>query len=243
MIGAYCVNGALNIPIVIMMAFCLPDLQDGLNDATGYPIIYILLKAMDVKWVTAAIAVLIVFLQFSNMSYLAAVSRDLFAFARDEGMPFSGWFQKVHPRRHIPMNAVLASCVFSVLISLIYIGSITALYAILSICLVAFLQCYMISLSCVLWRRIYYPETLPPRYFNLGRWGVPLNTWSVVYCAWAFVWSFWPETTPVDATNFNWASPLFVGTVLISLGLWFLGRRKYYTGPVVLVEGRKEHFH
>jgi hypothetical protein len=76
---------------------------------------------------------------------------------------------------------------FSFCLSLIYIGSPTAFYAITSLMTVALLQCYMFSIGSILWRRIKYPETLPTGTFMLGKWGIPLNAFAVVWCAWSFV--------------------------------------------------------
>lgn len=74
----------------------MPDLNAALNDEpTGYVVIYVLRQTMSIGWATAFIAAVIVILFASNVSYLAAVSRDLFAFARDSGVPFPQWTAKV----------------------------------------------------------------------------------------------------------------------------------------------------
>ena len=69
----------------------------------------------------------------------------------------------------------------------------------------------------VLWRRVYHPGTLPPSDFRLGRWGIPVNAMAVIYSFWAFFWCFWPEATPVDASGFNWSSPIFVSVLIIAM--------------------------
>lgn len=38
------------------------------------------------------------------MTNMAAASRQLFAFARDGGIPFTGWFETVLERWQIPLN-------------------------------------------------------------------------------------------------------------------------------------------
>lgn len=72
----------------------MPNLEDALSDPTGYPVIYVLRQTMSIGWATALMSAIIVILYFSNVSYLAAVSRDLFAFARDFGVPFAPWTAK-----------------------------------------------------------------------------------------------------------------------------------------------------
>lgn len=130
---------------------------------------------------------------------------------------------------------MIVTSVISFVLSLIYIGSTVAFYAITSLLTVALLQCYMFSIGSILWRRIYLPDTLPPTQFSLGRFGIPVNAAAVIYCAWAFFWSFWPIATPVTAEGFNWAAVIFVGVLIFAM-LWYAIRaRHFYEGPVVLV--------
>ena len=90
----------------------------------------------------------------------------------------------------------------------------------------------------MLWRRIFYPETLPPAKFSLGKWGIPINAAGVIYAFWAFFWAFWPTYNPVEPASFNWASVLFTAT-LIGAGTHFVFvARHKYLGPVTKVEGR-----
>lgn len=86
----------------------------------------------------------------------------------------------------------MVTSVLSICLSLIYIGSLVAFYAITSLLTVALLQCYYISIGCVLWRRITHPETLHPAEFSLGKFGIPINIAAVVYAMWCFFWAFWP---------------------------------------------------
>ena len=68
---------------------------------------------------------------------------------------------QVHPKFHIPVNAVILTSVISFILSLIYIGSTVAFYAITSLLTVALLQCYMFSIGSILWRSvIIHPPTL-----------------------------------------------------------------------------------
>jgi choline transport protein len=176
------------------------------------------------------------------MTYLAAVTRDIWAFARDQGFPFSNYLAHVDQKRRIPVRATFLTSIVSICLSLIYIGSPVAFYAITSLLTVALLQCYCLSIGCLLWRRIKYPETLPPAKFSLGRFGIPLNIMAVIYALWCFFWAFWPTYNPVTASGFNWASVLFVSTLIGAAIHFVVKARKRYVGPVALIEGRKVKF-
>lgn len=239
MMTVYVVNFSVILIVYVTLAYHIPSVEDSLNDPTLYPAVYVLRQAWGPAGVTAILVLTTLVLIASNITYLAAVTRDLFAFARDGGLPFSSWLSRVDKGRAIPVNATVLSSGIAILLSLIYIGSPVAFYAITALGSVALLQCYCVSIGCLLWRRIYHPETLPPTQFSLGRWGIPINIMAVIVTLWSFFWSFWPQYTPVAADDFNWASPIFVLVIIMSMVFFIVKGRKTYQGPVVEVEGRK----
>jgi len=226
---------------LVTIAYHMPDIDMALLDATNYPVIHVLRESMPLPWLNVVLVVILLLVILGNLSYLASVTRDLFAFARDQGLPFSNWIATVDPKRSIPTNACIVTGTTTALLSLVYIGSPTAFYAVISLNTVAILQCYCLSISCLLWRRIAHPETLPPAKFALGAWGIPTNIAAVLFSLYSFFWCFWPQSTPVTAEGFNWAAPIFVLTGVIAFGYYFMGGSKKYHGPVVLVEGRNMH--
>ena len=130
------------------------------------------------------------------------------------------------------------TCGFTVVMSLINIGSTVAFNALLSLGTVALMATYVISIGCVTLKRL-RRESLPDSRWTLGRWGLPINITAFLYSIWAFFWSFWPNSMHVTAVNFNWACVIFVGLMSISGLLYVLHARHVYEGPVVKVEGRK----
>ncbi|KAK5115890.1 hypothetical protein LTR62_000346 [Meristemomyces frigidus] len=235
MMSVYIINFLLIFVAIITTCFAMPDLSAALTDPSLYATVYVLRQSMSTAWLTCVLVMIICLLICSNVAYLTAVTRDLFAFSRDNGLPFSGWIATIHPKHHVPVNAVILTSLLSFVLSLIYIGSSVAFYAITSLLTVALLQCYLFSIGSILWRRIYRPATLPPSHFSLGRWGVPINIAGVIYAAWAFFWAFWPIATPVTAAGFNWASVIFAAVLVFAFVHYVIKARHVYTGPVVLV--------
>lgn len=238
MIIVYLINLVLNILTTATLCYHMPDVKAALADASTYPAIWVLRQVMSNTWLTVLLVLIIALLVIGAMTYLTAVSRDLFAFGRDNGLPFSAWIAAIDKRRHIPINAYIVTAVIGGAMCLIYLGSSVAFYAICSLCAVALLQCYCLSIGCILWRRIYHPETLPPATFSLGKYGILLNFMALIFGLWSFFWCFWPTEYPITANGFNWSSPIFA-TVLIVAGIYYMfwGRFKY-DGPVTLVRGR-----
>ncbi|OAL24287.1 hypothetical protein AYO20_10714 [Fonsecaea nubica] len=238
MFWAYISNGVLGLVLVVTYNFALTDVDAALNDPTEYPFIWIFRQAVSTGGVNALTILILILVIASNISFNASTSRQTFAFARDRGLPFSNWIGAVNPKLHIPANAVTLTCIISCLLAIINIGSSAAFNAIISVQVCALMFSYTISISCVLYRRVYHPELLPKARWSLGKLGVPINVFSVVYSLFAFFWSFWPNGTPVDAESFNWSVVLFFGVMIISGVFYVVQGRKVYTGPVVTVEGR-----
>jgi hypothetical protein len=96
-------NGIFQLAMVILLLFTIGDPLTTLETPTGYPIIQILYGATNSY---AGTVVLMAILMFNGMvamfSSLASVSRLTWAFARDKGLPFSGFLGHVSYRRVSP---------------------------------------------------------------------------------------------------------------------------------------------
>lgn len=239
MISVWLINTTMAFACLITIAYHLPEVDKALADPSMYPVIYILRQSMSKEWMTVLLSFMLFLLICGNMTYLAAVTRDIWAFASDQGLPFSSWIGRVNQKRHIPVNAIAVTSCVAMVLSLIYIGNTTAYFAMVSLVAVALLQCYSLSIGCILWRRIAKPDTLPPAKFPLGRWGIPINAAAVAYSLYAFFWAFWPMSTPTNPDIFNWACVLFVGTLFIAAIHFVLVARHKYFGPVARVQGRQ----
>lgn len=104
-----------------------------------------------------------------NLSVLAAGSRQAWAFARDDGLPFSGWLRKITTvGTPIPLNSIIISLFITCIVSLLNLGSVTAFNSIVGLLSGSGGISYTISISCVLWRRL-SGQTLPSSPFSLGK--------------------------------------------------------------------------
>lgn len=90
-------NGALGFIMLVTYCFCLGDDVDGiLGTKTGYPFIQVFYNVTkSAGGASAMTAILIVLTVCSCISNVATASRQLFAFARDGGMPFSSFLADV----------------------------------------------------------------------------------------------------------------------------------------------------
>ncbi|KKY37784.1 putative gaba-specific permease [Diaporthe ampelina] len=235
MILTTAVNGLLGWIMIITFAFCVgPDVEDILATPTGYPFMAVFLNSTKstASATTMSIFILLMLVS-SNLSIVATASRQLFAFARDEGLPFSAWFARVS-RNELPMNAIVVTFVTSALLSLINIGSATALNSITSLSTNALLSSYICSIGCMIWRR-WTGAPLLPSHFSLGRWGLALNIASIAFLISAFVFAFFPMSPKPSADVMNWNVLIYGVVVVGSVLYYFLKGRHRYVGPVEYV--------
>ena len=136
---------------------------------------------------------------------IRTASRQMFAFARDRGLPFSDFLCRVRPGWDIPLNAVSVSFVVTCLLSLINLGSAVAFNAIVSLAVGAILSSYIISISCVALRKIRKDRPLPAARWSLGRYGLPINIAAVLFLLVIYLFAFFPLATPVTAETMNWS--------------------------------------
>jgi choline transport protein len=237
MVGGYFLNGIMGLVLLVPYLFAITSMNDALNEPNGYPFLWVFGNAVSPGGVVGLTILPLAVIFGSTISLNLTTSRQTWAFARDHGLPFSKWISYVDPKRMVPTNAIIMTCVITALLSLINIGSDVAFNAIVSLNLVTLMLSYCVSIGCVLFRRLFHPHLLPHCRWSLGRWGLPVNIGGLLYSLLTFFWSFWPASTPVDLLIFNWAVVMFVGVAAISVVDYWVRGRKIFTGPVVLVEG------
>lgn len=240
MFWSFIINGILALIFLVAYVFAIPSVNDAINDPTTYPFIYVFRIALPTSGVNGLTVLILIVVIASNIDYNASTSRQTFAFARDNGLPFSKWIAHIHPEKEIPVNAIAVTCMISALLALINIGSTVAFDAMVSLSTVALTLSYSVSISCVLHRRLFHPELLLHASWSLGRLGVFVNSVGLIYVVFAFFWSFWPQNTPVNLQSFNWAVVIFLGIFILSMFMYLVGGRKTYSGPVTSVQGRQE---
>jgi choline transport protein len=158
-------------------------------------------------------------------------SRQMFAFARDGGLPGGPWLAHVSPTWNLPFNSIFVTFITSSLLSLITIFSTSAFTSILSLATNAFLTSYMVSIGCLIWRR-WTNSPLPPSNFNLGKWGLPVYIAAESFLVSAFVLCFFPTRPNPGAEAMNYNIAIYGAVVIFSI-IYFAFRGRYqYGGPV-----------
>jgi choline transport protein len=109
MVTSYTINAITVIVSVITFFFCLTDMDAASNTATGYPFVQVFSDTIgSIGGAIALTSILMVALFFCQVNNMASTSRQVFAFARDGGLPFGKWLSKVR-LRPLPSEARIKS--------------------------------------------------------------------------------------------------------------------------------------
>ncbi len=117
------------------------------------------------------------------------------------------------------------------LIQLLNIASTAALEAILSLSTLALYFSYIMPIVFFLITRLTNPAAIPSAPFQLGRWGVPINVFAIVYAVFIAIFLPFPSFQPVTWGNMNYAGPVLGAVIIFALCDWFITGKKRFQVP------------
>ncbi|MDQ3264934.1 MAG: amino acid permease [Myxococcota bacterium] len=192
--------------------------------AASNPFIHILRTALGEGLGNALVWIVMGAMWFCGLASITSNSRMLYAFARDRGLPLSGYLSRVSPRFRSPHVAVWASTLCALLVAL-WAQAYSAMVALSTLALYA---SYGVPIAIGLWaRRRGVWATRGP--WDLGRWSLPIN---VLALGWVAVVTVLFVLPPNQLAGYTFAG------ALVALGLyWALYMRRSFTGPPVTLAG------
>ncbi len=185
----------------------------------------ILLDALGSGGATALLLVVIVAQLFCGNAEVAAASRMVFAFSRDNALPGSALWRKVSSRTQTPVPAVWLSVAFACLLAVPSLYSATAYGAVTAINVIGITPAYAIPV----FLKLRAGNRFEPGPWNLGRWSKPVGWIAVVWVACVTVLFCLPQSSPVTVDTMNYASIALVAVLLLATVWWFVARRSYGT--------------
>jgi amino acid transporter len=229
------INGVLAFGFVLILLFFIGSVDAALDPASGFPSISIFYQATNsTKAATAMQCSITAIGLMSSIGVVASVSRLTWAFARDGGLPFSNFFSQIDNRFHVPFRSIGLVCGVVVLLSLINVGSTTALGAILALSTCSLYTSYLIPITLLVFRRFDKSGTA----INWGPWtmgpwvGLVVNIYSILFGVFVIVFTPFPSMLPVTAENMNYSGPVFGGMAVLLVIDWFVRGKDRFRGPL-----------
>lgn len=167
----------------------------------------------------ASFGMILVAQYLCGLATVTSASRMAFAFARDGGMPFSGWVRRVNPATQVPVYAVWFVSLGSVLFILY-----ADLYAtIAAACTILLYISYVLPTIAGMWAHGRTWTRMGP--WNLGPWFVPLAILSLLGSGAVLMIGMQPPSEKA-----GW---VVVGFVAFLVAVWLGIARKRFRGPPV----------
>ncbi|RAL09302.1 putative amino acid permease [Aspergillus homomorphus CBS 101889] len=238
------VGGLAGLLFILPICFTLPALEDILNAPAGQALPYIFHRVMGTPGGGLALTIPVLILAFfGSISSTVASSRATYAFARDNGLPFSRFWAHVHnpyalssassssnnKPDNIPVNALLGGTVLQMFLGLINLGSTSAFTAFVSVGTIALSLAYAIPIALSLMHRRTEVSRAP---WTCGPLLGPVV--NVISLAWIILGLFLfslPTALPVTPSSMNYAAVVLVGLLGLALAWYVAYGYKVYKGP------------
>lgn len=213
----------------IVLCFCMGDPLAILS--ASQPVAMIFYNSLGQTGGVIYTVFAFIILQFVCFTAVQALARTVFAFSRDRLIPLSRVWTQVNRWTGTPLYAVWFSIFWCIAINLIGLGSYAAISGVFNVTAIALDWSYCIPIFC----KIIFGK-FEPGPWHMGRIGYFVNIWACVWTLFVSIIFILPTLRPVTALNMNYAVA-FLGLIFAAATIyWFLGGRRWYTGPLIEAE-------
>ncbi|SMY26863.1 unnamed protein product [Zymoseptoria tritici ST99CH_1A5] len=211
---------------MVVCLFCIQDLPVLLDGPTGLPFMELVRQTIGLQGGAALLSLFVFNGLGQGVSIATSGSRLTWGFARDGGLPFSGFFSFVDPVWKVPARALWLQGTLIGLVGVLYLFAENVLTAILAVSTIALTISYgMPILTLLLVGRDKMPHG---GVFKLGKFGPVVNWISVIYCAVTTVFFFFPSSPNPTPGDMNYAIAVFGVMLVVALAFWLVMGRKTY---------------
>lgn len=192
--------------ICIVAAFCIKDgdINAVISTSSGQAQAQIIFDCLGKQWAVAFMA-LIAFAQYlMGASILTALSRQVWAFARDDGLPFIyGIIKVINPQLKVPLRATIFAGLFGLVFGLLILIGPTAANALFSL---------GVASNTIAWGMPVILVLLPsgaskfkPGYFSLGKIGNTIvHSITSLWVFYVIVMSMFPTDKAIEKNTMNY---------------------------------------
>ena len=249
-LSTYIANGAAGFAMLLAILYSIQNLDDTLN-APSFPFIQIFSSVTRSPGGTAVMVAIMAALQLvCTASCLTATSRQLWSFARDQGVPGWKYLSRVEQETSVPVYAVGLTTLISLLLPLITFGSADVFSDLISLAIAGLYSSYFLATSLLLYRRAtgqiydlsYSDKTLTNTVgakLSWGPWHVPgmagtiLNACVCCFLGLTVFLSFWPIKYHITPATMNYNIVIWTAVIIFSTVYYVVQGKKEYSGPII----------
>lgn len=129
----------------------------------------------------------------------------------------------------MPIRAVWLPVLIVMVLACLNIADTAAFGAFIALSSIGLFVSYFIAISCMVHNR-FRQDAVPMGDWSMGKLGLPVNIFALLYTAYVTIWLTFPAYLPVTGANMNYALPIFAATTLFAVAFWFLRARTHWPG-------------
>ena len=180
------ISGAVGAVFLLGVILAIPSIPDAMAEgqAGGFPIATTITAVLQTELfagITLGELYLFVILASVFVCTLAiqgAATRMMFSMSRDRHLPLGSLWGQVNPTFKTPANAAIAVGVLAAL-PILVVGPLGGFFMSIAATGLIYLSYFLCNIGVLLARRRGWPHK--PAWFNLGRWGMPVNILALIW--------------------------------------------------------------
>lgn len=226
--------------IVIVCAACIKDGDTAriIASETGSSMAQIIYDALGKNWAVAFMSLICVGQYLMAISLMIALSRQVWSFARDDGLPVVyKWVKYVDPKIRVPVRAtIFAGCCALVMGCLCIIPGTAGANALFSLAIASNTLAWGTPVLLIVLpygRKKFIPG---PFYFGKTL-TLVINIITSLFIPFIIIMSMFPESTIVDKDSMNYTCAINGGVWMLSIIYYYTWAWKTYTGPKSNLDG------
>ncbi|KAH9925378.1 amino acid transporter [Epithele typhae] len=214
--------------LYIAASFAAASVPALLDTSLPLPMGQLFLDVLGKRGMLAIWSLIIVVQYVTGAAQGVDASRVVFAFARDNALPGSRWWKRMHPYTRTPVNAVWLVMVLAGLCGLLGFSE-AALSSLAGASVIGLYTSYVVPI----FLRITSGRTrLVPGPFSLGKWFLPIGIVAVSWVLFITVVLLFPSESNPSAETMNYAVVIIMGVFFFASISWVVSARKWFEGPV-----------
>ncbi|OJT12513.1 hypothetical protein TRAPUB_10914 [Trametes pubescens] len=219
--------------LYIAASFATASVPDLLGTTLPLPMGQLFLNVLGKRGMLAIWSLIIVVQYVTGAAQGVDASRVVFAFARDNALPGSRWWKRMHPYTHTPVNAVWLVIVLAGLCGLLGFSE-TALSSLAGASVIGL---YVSYVTPIFLRITSGRDKLKPGPFSLGKYYMPIGIVAVCWVTFIVVLLVFPPEVNPTAATMNYTIVIIMAVFIFASVWWVISARKWFKGPVKTVEG------
>ncbi len=223
--------------ILVFAVMSAPDLNDPLIGQSSGGLQYIVEQVMWGPLGKIFLVCIVVAVTVCTLAVHTAAIRLSFAMARDNALPFGERLATVNPKTQTPIVPAITIGVIAAFILVINIAQPKIFTVLTSIAIIMIYLAYLMVTGPMLKKR--FQGEWPPKdlkeggYFTMGKWGLPVNIFAVLWGALMALNLAWPRAAVYgEGWYYEWGAFIYIGVILGAGLLWYGLKGRHHIGTL-----------